>query len=136
MLPSKNGSAYGAATVGSRMRLYEVTKSAATTGVPSLYLPSDRRWKVHVRPSGETSQLEAAAPVTSDRSALGLRRASNMMRPTLASYTHCCWVGSSVEGSVPKLTRMICLSAGAGTALVPPELLLPHAAATQSPAVA
>src|SRR5579864_447419 len=38
MLPSKNGSAYGAATVGSRMRLYEATKSPLD-GVAVAVLP-------------------------------------------------------------------------------------------------
>src|SRR5438874_13822 len=64
---SKNDS-YDAATVGSRIRLYEVTKSLAVTGVPSLYFSPERILKVQVRPSGEIVQLDAAAPSTSDRS--------------------------------------------------------------------
>src|SRR2546429_9248037 len=130
---SKNDS-YDAATVGSRIRLYEVTKSLAVTGVPSLYFSPERILKVQVRPSGEIVQLDAAAPSTSDRSPLGRVNASNTMRPTAASYTHCCCVGSSVPGSVSMFTRRTCLSGGAW--LFPVVVVGPHATAANTPAVA
>src|SRR5579864_624771 len=59
-----------------------------------------------------------------------------MLRPMSASYTHCCCVGSSVDGSVLMLTLKTCLSGEAGVAPLPLEVLLPHAAAAVKPRVA
>src|SRR5205807_8814017 len=84
--------------------------------------------------SGETVQLDAAAPSTSDRSPLGRVNPSNTLRPTAASYTHCCCVGSSVPGSVSTFTRSTCLSGDAS--LFPVVVVPPQATAAKTPAVA
>src|SRR6266568_2650654 len=58
-----------------------------------------------------------------------------MLRPTSASYTHCCCVGSRVPGSVSMLTRRICLSGGATVPLLlcwPPQATAAKATALAS----